>query len=424
MKVSTLLEEIRLGLARHKLRSALVLLTFALGFASVLITIGTVEGGRRSILASLDALGPDLIAVMHRRSGLFSLLSGRRPDDERRRQMEELSRELGRDARRIIPMEVGLGQVLADADSEDADPLTTTVVAAPPELFQMIRVGMLAGRAYTTDGKTFGGEDMIEVVLDEALARDIRPADPGALVGTEVEARRPGYVFQARVVGVLRDPIALRKHMKVFDTSSSARIVTGRRLEFKNLYVPYVQGRDAVSLLLIQVTDLEGLSPGEERIRDFFSASDEEPFIFAQKAWIDAIGVYVNRFSFLAHFFWILNLGVVLVLSSTIAGLAIEERFRELAIRRVEGATLGQVLLPILGEGVVLAGLALPAGWALSEWILADYVVPTLGWPPVVPGHFWIWLPLLLLGVGLATYGIPGRHVARRAPVSVLARHG
>jgi ABC-type antimicrobial peptide transport system permease subunit len=338
--------------------------------------------------------------------------------------MEDLARELGRDARRIIPMEVGLGQVLARSDSKDADPLTTTVVAAPPELFSMIRVGMLAGRAYTPDGKTAGGDDVIEVVLDEALAREIRPDDPGSLVGTEVGARRPGQVFQGRIVGVLRDPITLRKHMKVFDTSSSARIVTGRRLEFRNLYVPYVEGQDAVSLLLIQVADLEGLSPGEERIRDFFSTREEEPFVFAQKTWIDAIGVYVNRFSFLAHFFWILNLGVVLVLSSAIAGLAIEERFRELAIRRVEGATLGQVLLPILGEGGVLAGLAIPVGWGLSEWILADYVVPTLGWPPVVPGHFWIWLPLLLVGVGLATYGVPGRRVARRAPVSVLARHG
>ena len=85
MSVATLFQEIRLGLSRHKLRGALVFLTFALGFASVLITIGAVEGGRRAILASLDALGPDLIAVMHRRTSMFSLMPGRRPEDRARR---------------------------------------------------------------------------------------------------------------------------------------------------------------------------------------------------------------------------------------------------------------------------------------------------------------------------------------------------
>ena len=50
---------------RHPLRSGLVTLTFALGLASVVSIVGTIEGGRKAIGHDLEALGTDLIAMVN-----------------------------------------------------------------------------------------------------------------------------------------------------------------------------------------------------------------------------------------------------------------------------------------------------------------------------------------------------------------------
>ena len=108
-------------------------------------------------------------------------------------------------------------------------------------------------------------------------------------------ALRPGHKFRARIVGVLRDPLILRKHMDLFDASSRARMVTARRLEFKNLYVPFDKDRDSVSLLLAQLGDIGMLSMGEELLQEFFAPRDENPIILSQKRWIDFVGEYVDE---------------------------------------------------------------------------------------------------------------------------------
>ena len=59
------LREVALGIGRHPLRSLLVLFTFSLGFASVVATVATVEGGRRTIQNDLENLGVDVIAAIN-----------------------------------------------------------------------------------------------------------------------------------------------------------------------------------------------------------------------------------------------------------------------------------------------------------------------------------------------------------------------
>ncbi len=52
------------GLLRNPLRACLVLLTLALGYASVLVTVAAVEGGRRALRHDLESLATDVIACL------------------------------------------------------------------------------------------------------------------------------------------------------------------------------------------------------------------------------------------------------------------------------------------------------------------------------------------------------------------------
>ncbi len=84
------------------------------------------------------------------------------------------------------------------------------------------------------------------------------------MVGEELDAMRVGQPFKARVVGVMKDPISLRRHLDAFDANKRARNITARRLEFKNLYVLFDAERDKPSGVLVQVEsidDIDGKPP-------------------------------------------------------------------------------------------------------------------------------------------------------------------
>ena len=65
MRLGALIRDVQSGLIRHKVRTLLILSTLTFGFASVLVTIGTVEGGRHQISGDLRALGMDVVACLN-----------------------------------------------------------------------------------------------------------------------------------------------------------------------------------------------------------------------------------------------------------------------------------------------------------------------------------------------------------------------
>ena len=160
-----------------------------------------------------------------------------------------------------------------------------------------------------------------------------------------------------------------------------------------------------------------------QQMATFFAERGADPYYHVQKQWVDSIAEIVDRFSALSHFFWLLDLLVVLVLAGTIALLAVEERYHEIAIRRVEGASVSQVVWPLVGEGALLALASVPLGYLLARWILSQFVTPILAWPPILPGLALMGLPPLFLLVGIASNLRPARRVARLSPTVVLREY-
>jgi putative ABC transport system permease protein len=122
----------------------------------------------------------------------------------------------------------------------------------------------------------------------------------------------------------------------------------------------------------------------------------------------------------LGHFVWILDLLVVLILTGTISLLAIDESIQEVALRRAEGATVFQVVMPVLLEGAWLSLAAMGPGIVLGMKILEYGIEPILGWPSWLPPTMIGGTCLALLVTALLGSMLPAWRVARLDPAMVL----
>lgn len=407
-------------LLRHPGRSALLILTFALGFASVLAGVATMEGGRQNIRKDALALGVDVIACLNPVSvGPIQLLlksgAGARRIDES--VIEELAAELDGEVRATLPFRMELARLYLGERSSTSSLLVTT-----PEFEGVLKAGLISGRFFNhEDLKPRETGEPTPVVLDEALARDFDAQDPSSLVGAELRLFRDGKLGLAKVIGVFKDPISLRKHLDAFDSQASARSLTSRRLEFKNVYLPWQKGLDQPSGVVVQLYepgDADVLAP---RIKQFFADREMEPYLHVQQRWVEFILEMVDRFSSLSYYVWAVNLLMVVMLTATISLLSVSDRFPEVALRRAEGATRWQVVRPLFVEATLLALLAMPLGLGIGLLILEFGVEPILDWSPYLPPlAVWGTPGLVILAAWLA-HGIPARRIAQLDPARVLS---
>jgi hypothetical protein len=413
--------EVWIPIVRHPGRSTLLVLTFALGFASVLATVATIEGGRRSIREDVMSLGVDVIAALNPIEMahiplLGALARGKRPIDAPA--ASDLGIELGDTVRAVIPLRMELVLVRAEERA-----VATTAMATTPRFEGVLRTGLLAGRFLDGGDRVHDDPEIpVPAVLDEALARELG-GDPAAHVGRELTLLRDGRPGRVRIVGVLRDPISLRRHLEAFDGQARARAVTARRLEFKNIYLPWRAAVDAPSGVLVQLHDPDDAEAVLPRLEAFFAERSMSPYYHVQRRWVDFVIEIVDRFSSLSHFIWVVDLLVVVILTATISLLSVDERAGEVALRRAEGATRAQVVLPLLGEATLLAILSIPLGYAIGSAILEYGIRPVLDWPPHLP-PLAVWgTPASIVAAAWLAHLLPARRIARLEPAAVLAEH-
>ena len=421
------------ALRRHRLRSFLIFLTFVLGFASVLGTIATVEGGRRTIRNSLENLGTDVIVVFAEyesalEMGLAALMGGGGPLNQK--VANELRDELAADARQVIPLNFDPSLLERRSESTKTGSgspaakqpkISTLTVATESGFPNAVRTGMLAGEFFPADAAAKDG--VWPAVLDEALAREIDADEPESLVGERMILQRGGAPVTIEIRGILKDPILLRSHLNVFD-QAAARAVTARRLVFKSVYVPYQPKKDSVRGILVQANSVDEIEALGDRLLDFFDSRKIEVSYAIQKEWIEHVSELIDRFQYLTHFLWVLDLLVMVILTGTITLMAIEERYVEIALRRVEGARVVDVVLPLVLEGITLAVVAIPFGYYLGLAIVKYYVTPILQWKPILPMEWLAWIAPILVAVGALTNLMPAWKAARLSPARVLSDRG
>lgn len=418
IRIGILLRNAILGLIRHPLRSILVTLTFALGLASVVAIVGTIEGGRKAISHDLEALGTDLIALVNPlRLGSVAIgkpTSGRLIDSEHLKKFDE---RLAGITDSVSPLRVDLGLTTFAGNSWRHTMVTTT-----PGFKSVLRPGMLVGR-FLEEQDHWPEESTEEVpaAIDEALAAKFF-ADPADALGVKFRSIREGKAFDSRIVGVVKDPLLLRKHMSSFDATSRARSIPARRLEFLNLYFPWRDTEDVPTVVLVDAPSIEQVDSVLEEVKSLVKQEELGVYIHVQKMWTAVVLDILDRFSGLGHFIWVLNLVVVLILTGTISLLAVDESMEEVAIRRAEGATITAVMLPIFVEGGLLAIFAMAPGIYLGKWILDYSIEPVLGWPASLPLQTLTGTCCALLLTSIFASVLPAMRVANLEPASVLGR--
>lgn len=116
---------------------------------------------------------------------------------------------------------------------------------------------------------------------------------------------------------------------------------------------------------------------------------------------------------------WLLGTVCAVVAVITMVGIAslsgywIEQRTRQIGIRRALGATRSQVLAHFLYENMLLTilglGIGMPLAYLANQWLMASYELPRLPWYYLPAGAAALWGlgQLSVLGPALRAASVP-----------------
>jgi putative ABC transport system permease protein len=264
-------------------------------------------------------------------------------------------------------------------------------------------------------------------LLDKARAIQLfGDAEP---VGKEIEIRFLFKTIRLTVIGIVEDPLRLRSHIDAFDTASTSREAAMQYLTFKNVYVMLGVYKRALSkgsimrevpLMLVKPDDISRLEALHADICEFMESEDIRYKGFTMTGWLDRIAVTTERIDENSNMIWVIILGVSAVLIMLVNYLAVREKFREIAIRRIEGASRSSIIIQMgtetamislaAGVGGILMGIAITH--ALCAWVVQ--------WPPqFTVGEMTLAIGLSLF-VGVLATILPALRAAQVDPAATL----
>jgi len=344
------------GLRARPAESLLLLFLFTVIFCAALTSVCLVRSARRAIENTLDRLGKDIIQVHP--SLTLAQLFGPFREKLTLGDVRLLSRAAGGPA-----VGIRLTAALAGADSTKAD----TVVVETTEGFPEVN------NAELLNGRFFKKNEHHLCVLDRALAEELFGTTSATGRSIELKAGKTEKTF--KVVGVLDDPLGLRRRLRSLDVLSGARPLVARVLEARNVYVPFGSLGHGQALSLCLVRHSAELTPKEasERIRAALGERAGRMTVWARGPWIDKIKEVLQIGYLFSNLVWGFFVALIEAMIVTLALLAVSGRKTEFGVRRVEGATRPAVAVQVLLEGILLgasgAALGFLAAPSVGAWL-------------------------------------------------------
>ncbi len=303
-----------------------------------------------------------------------------------------------------------------------------TLLAGTPRTLEARGLTLAAGRWPGPDDPP--GACVVEARVAEALGR---PA-----LGPGDALRLPGHPEPLLVVGVARarDPALLRTDDLGFDTGHGLYESVARPFLLA-MGVPSVRDgwKRSDACVYVALGDageldwiLARLDPplvlrGAEAARDALGAAGRAVVALHPLVLPVLLGDEVDRFGRVSWAMFLACLVMGAVVIAHVGLLSVLERTRELALRRVEGATRPGVAAQILVEGGVLAVVGSLLGFALGAGLaeLRVRLEPVHGFDWVFPTGHALAAALVALGVGLLAALLPAWRAVRLDPVEGLA---
>ena len=193
-------------------------------------------------------------------------------------------------------------------------------------------------------------------------------------------------------------------------------------MEFKSIYVPgsFTQPSQTIHGAVIKVPagrdPMQLEEPLSKKLGERFGAV----WVWSRKRWIGNVLQAADFGTQIANVIWVIVLVVTGVMIMTVSLVAIRERYREIAIRRTEGARRAQIVGQLLMENVLLSAAAGTIALGLARW--AGWVLERkyISWPPAfLPFDLALALCSGVILGALATV-LPAFRAASLDPVEVL----
>jgi putative ABC transport system permease protein len=372
------------GLTRRPLQTGLLLGAMAVALSGVMTIMAVLAGVNAQVYRDLQRVGLDVVNVQMVPNLQNLILEPLAMED-----VEWIAETSGSSELAPFRAELAVGVDLESQRSEEFLMLATTDKwgdIAPLEL---------------VEGRFFDEREAGVCVLDEWVARRFFGDESALGKALFVEVGAETWLFE--VVGVLKDPFEIRKKFDEMDFAGAARSTLNRALEFKSMYVAgdFHDEHDAIHGVALK-------APPERDARQVARALREES---------ERRGLAVIAW---ARILWIIILLVTGVMILTISLVAIRERYRELAIRRTEGARRLQVVGQLLLENLLLSMAAGGLATLLARFAGRLLEERYLSWPPTfLPGEMALALGLGI-GIGALATVVPAYRAASLDPVQTL----
>tara|TARA_Y100001934_G_scaffold81560_1_gene101202 strand:- start:1900 stop:3162 length:1263 start_codon:yes stop_codon:yes gene_type:complete len=396
----------RRGLTRRPLQTALLLFVLTISLAGTMTIMAVLSGIKAQMFRDLQRVGLDVVNIQMTPNMQNLLLSPLMMEDTK---WMLNAAEGGKLAPFRVDMAVGAD--LVESRSGEFLLLTTTHQwggIAPLEL---------------VEGRFLEVNEKDACVLDEQVADRIYP-DRSA-VGENLFVSVEGRIQVFEIVGVLKDPFAIRKKFDELDFAGAARSTINRILEFKSVYITgdFSEPHESVHGAVVKVP--EGVD-ARKVARTIQKATDERDLptvAWARREWVENVMKGADLTTQVASLLWVVVLFVTGIMILTISLVAIRERYRELAIRRTEGAYRLQIVGQLLLENILLSALSGCLALGIAQWAGEILEARYLSWAPTFLWHEMTLALGLGIGIGALATVIPAYRAASLDPVEVLRQN-
>ena len=279
--------------------------------------------------------------------------------------------------------------------------LTFTFRGVSPGFFHAMGIPLKGGREFTPDDNASDARCVL--IINEAMARRYWPGEKP--VGKRLEDACPKH-SAALIVGLVEDS-------KQDSVDSQAE---------PEVYEPYAQHPFASFLVTFVIRTASNPLDLAPAVRKAVSEVDRDQPVIQIQTMDNVILKSIWRQHFAAS---MLGIFAIIALSLSAIGIygvlsySVSRRTHEMGIRTALGATRGDILRLVLGEGLVLILLGMGAG-ILAALGLTRFLASLLyGIPPRDPLTFAA-MSLALAGVALLAVYIPARRATKVDPMVAL----
>ncbi len=224
------------------------------------------------------------------------------------------------------------------------------------DFIQTMNIPLAAGRAYD---QTIQTDDSLALIVNETLVHSMGWGSPEEAIGKRFSYRGE---LRGKVVGVVEDYNFASKHYPI---APLVITLNSRRGAF-NLFIKYVAVKIDGDQMKAALEDLEKawISVLPERPFDFFFLDDRINDSYKSEQKLSSITVIFSALAILVACLGLFGL----------ATFSVEQRTKEIGVRKVLGINTTQIMVLLSREFMILIGIAfviaIPLGfYALNEWL-------------------------------------------------------